>query len=171
MSNQTSVHVGDYPAIPEDASPGLLFLKEFLPAIDSLDERPAIAKFLSPDVRFIGGGTIITRDALYTMFRGRSGRLSSFGHRVKKAWDIAAPFVGPDGSVREGRTVLYESVSSTIFKDDPEQVPAEVPEFSVIELEPCASDPGIFVAVEIRFFMDPKPVLDRREQLRSNSTN
>ncbi|KAK9366867.1 hypothetical protein V1509DRAFT_208288 [Lipomyces kononenkoae] len=171
MSSQTSEHVGDYHFIPDNASPGLLFLKEFLPAVDSLDESPPIAKFLSPDVRFIGGGGIVGRDVLESMFRGRSSRLSSFGHRVKKAWDIASPSVEIDGSVRNCRTVLYESISITIFKHDPEQVPVEVPEFSVIELEPSPSDPGKFVAVEVRFWMDPKPVMDRRDQLRSNATN
>ncbi|KAK9233803.1 hypothetical protein V1525DRAFT_392103, partial [Lipomyces kononenkoae] len=76
------------------------------------------------------------------------------------AWDIAGPAATADGN-GSTRTVLYESVSITKFKDDPQQVAVEVPEFNVIELNSAASDPSKFVAVELRSYLDPKPVLLR----------
>ncbi|KAK9384204.1 hypothetical protein V1515DRAFT_422445 [Lipomyces mesembrius] len=103
------------------------------------------------------------------MVRVRSSKLSFFYHQVKHAWDLPAPSVTADGCSSGRRTVLYESVSVTKFKDDPQQLPVQVPEFNVIELEPSASESGKFVAVELRSYLDPKPVMHRREQLRSNA--
>ncbi|KAK9386019.1 hypothetical protein V1515DRAFT_605853, partial [Lipomyces mesembrius] len=166
--SQQSVHLGEYHSIPEDASPGLVFLKNFLPVVDSLDENVSFAPFLSPNARFIMGDTISSVDIFATMTRIRSTKLSFFCHRVKHAWDIAGPSATDDGSGSK-RTVLYESVSITKFKDDPQQVAVEVPEFSVIELESTESDPSKFVVVELRSYLDPKPVLLRRQQVQSRS--
>ncbi|KAK9350551.1 hypothetical protein V1523DRAFT_73998 [Lipomyces doorenjongii] len=165
--SQQSVYLGEYHSIPEDASPGLLFLKEFLPVLDSLDENVSIAPFLSSNARFIMGNTITSADSFATMARIRSSKLSFFCHRVMHAWDIAGPAATADGN-GSTRTVLYESVSITKFKDDPQQVAVEVPEFNVIELQSTASDPSKFVAVELRSYLDPKPVLLRRQQLQSS---
>ncbi|KAK9372463.1 uncharacterized protein V1513DRAFT_452295 [Lipomyces chichibuensis] len=165
--SQQSVHLGEYHSIPEDASPGLVFLKNFLPVLDSLDENVSIAPFVSPNARFIMGDTVTSVDKFATMARIRSAKLSFFCHCVKHAWDIAGPSA-TDGSGSK-RTVLYESVSITKFKDDPQQVAVEVAEFNVIELESTESDPSKFVAVELRSYLDPKPVLLRREQMQSRS--
>ncbi|KAK9482761.1 hypothetical protein V1527DRAFT_316580 [Lipomyces starkeyi] len=171
MMSQKSVHVGEYHSIPDDASPGLLFMKEFLPVLDSLNENTSIAKFVLPETRFIVGDNIINADAFATMVRVRSSKLSFFYHHVKHAWDLPAPSMAGDDRSSGRRTVLYESVSITKFKDDPQQLPVQVPEFNVIELEPSASDRGKFVAVELRSYLDPKPVIQRREQLRSSATD
>ncbi|KAK9322168.1 hypothetical protein V1517DRAFT_374084 [Lipomyces orientalis] len=166
---QKSVHVGDYDSIPGDASPGLVFLKEFIPVLDSLDENASIAPYVLPETRLIINDNVIGVDSFTTMARVRSSKLSSFYHKVRRAWDLELPAAANEGSSSCRRTVLYESVSVTIFKDDPQQLPVEVPEFNIIELEPNASDHGKFVALELRSYLDPKPIVERRRQLQSNT--
>ncbi|KAJ8102437.1 hypothetical protein POJ06DRAFT_265302 [Lipomyces tetrasporus] len=166
--SQKSVHVGGYDSIPDDASPGLVFLKEFIPVLDSLDENASIAPFVLPETRLIINDNVTSVDSFTTMVRVRSSKLSSFYHKVKRAWDLEVPAAAIEGRSGGRRTVFFESVSVTVFKDDPEQLPVEVPEFNIIEVEPTASDHGKFVAVELRSYLDPKPVFERRLQLQSN---
>ncbi|KAK9352281.1 hypothetical protein V1505DRAFT_395737 [Lipomyces doorenjongii] len=134
--SQKSVHVGEYHSIPDDSSPGLVFLKKFLPVLDSLDENTSIGDFVLPETRFIVGDNVTNADSLATMFRIR---------RFTGAF-------GSSGWLQQRQTY---AVSITKFQDDPQQLPVQVPEFNVIELEPSASDSGKFVAVELRSYLDP----------------
>src|SRR6516164_7729350 len=104
------IHYGSYESIPQNASPGLLFLKELLPRLDSLepDAKP-ITLFLAPGAGFVvNGGNPSTIDVVQSMFKMRSEKLSLFRHDVKVAWDIEKSDMK--------RTVMYESVSVTTFK-------------------------------------------------------
>src|SRR5207248_10874454 len=112
--------------IPLDASPGLRFLKDFLPRLDSLEpDANPIASFLAPGASFVvNGGNPSTADVVRSMFKMRSEKLGLFRHDVKVAWDIERS--------DKKRTVMYESVSVTVFKADREQKAVEVPEFNII---------------------------------------
>lgn len=58
---------------------------------------------------------------------------------------------------------MYESTSITVFKEDPEHLEVKVPEFNIIEIE--TDGKGLWKAVELRTFMDAKPVQDRVSKL------
>lgn len=155
----TFTHLGSYGSIPADASTGLLYLKNMLPALDSLDPSPnAIVRHLSPDARFIiNGGSPVPAKEILGMLEARAGKLSEFYHDVKVAWDVEK-----DGGKR---TVMYESVSVTVLRNDPEKVEVKVPEFNIIELEPMDSSVSDLRAVELRCYMDAKPVMQRISEL------
>jgi len=149
----TTIHHGSYQSIPTSASPGLLFLKAFLPILDSLDPADValLSRHLSPDATFaINNGTAMPAENVLPMLSTRGQKLSAFGHDVRIAWDIAKE----DGS----RTLMYESTSSTVFKEDAEGAVAEVKEFNIIELVPAG---GGLKADELRTFMDASPVSER----------
>lgn len=156
------MHAGPLDRLPSTASPGLLFLQSFIPALDSLE--PAgnpIRTFITADALFVVNGQAIGTLAQVTnMIEARSTKLSTFRHDVSKAWDIAE-----DDGPRPRRTVMYESTSVTVFRDDPEQLSVEVAEFNIVELEirgsQAGSGPPQYKAVELRTFMDAKPVHDR----------
>jgi hypothetical protein len=73
----TFTHLGSYSSIPADASTGLLYLKNMLPALDSLDPSPnAIMQHLSPDARFIvNGGSPVSAKEILGMLRGTSRKV------------------------------------------------------------------------------------------------
>ncbi|KAK0639900.1 hypothetical protein B0T16DRAFT_249358 [Cercophora newfieldiana] len=149
-----TIHRGPYLAIQKDASPGLVFLRQFLTASDSLstDDHKVLCNQLHPDATFtINNNPAITLDQLLPMLAMRSTKVSKFGHDVHTAWDIAED----DG----GRTLMYESTSFTVFKGDPESVEARVNEFGVIELSRCSG--GELKATKLRTYMDPAPVSAR----------
>src|SRR5438046_831363 len=84
------IHHGSYESIPQNASPGLRFLKDLMPRLDSLepDINPTTLS-LAPGASFVvNGGDPITMDAAQPMFKMRSESLSLFRHDVKVAWDI-----------------------------------------------------------------------------------
>ncbi|KAJ6443418.1 cell wall biogenesis protein Mhp1 [Purpureocillium lavendulum] len=182
--SQASIHRGSYTAIPADASPGLLFLKALLPELDSLGPfagTPALMSLLTPTAVFIinGGPPIPARDML-PMFERRAETVAEFRHDVDVAWDVAhesqnddddddndaaAAAAGP-GSGR--RTVMYESTSVTVFRDDPERVEVRVREFNVVELVPTGEPGGgggggAFKAAELRAFLDGAAVASRAQ--------
>lgn len=166
----TQIHYGPYDAIPATASPGLLFLKNLLPALDSLGPfdahgepigQPALIQFLAPGATFVmNGGPPIQAVDVLQMLPKRSERLSRFHHDVRVAWDIAAG----DGSGK--RTVMYESTSISTFKADPEAVQVKVAEFNIVELVPT-TDPttgeATLKAVQLRAFLDGAPVTSRAQ--------
>jgi len=159
---QAFVHVGSLENLPSTASPGLMFLQTLLPALDSLEPAVnSLRTLVTADAPFIINGQATgTLAQVVTMFEARSTRLSVFRHDVKKAWDIAYD----DGPLSR-RTVMYESTSVTIFKDDPEQLSVEVDEFNIVELEPRGSqyesEHPQYKAVELKTFMNAKPVQER----------
>jgi hypothetical protein len=71
---KTYIYHRSYENIPPIASPGLLFLRDIMPVIDSLDPDPSpLTKFLTLDAKFIFNGTSpkSTEEVLAT-FRMRS---------------------------------------------------------------------------------------------------
>lgn len=91
----------------------------------------------------------------------RSQRLKTFRHDLKAAWDVELD----DGTGR--RMVLYESVSVTVFRDDPDEKAVEVAEFSTVELEPADGGEGFegLAASVLKTFMDANPVMSRMRQI------
>lgn len=74
------------------------------------------------------------------------------------AWDVEKD----DGK----RTVMYESVSVTVFKKDPERKEIKVPEFNVMELEPMEKGFAGLVGVELRSYLETTPITQRLSELR-----
>ncbi|KAL1861756.1 hypothetical protein VTK73DRAFT_6932 [Phialemonium thermophilum] len=161
---KTTIHSGLHSAIPSDASPGLLYLKQLLPIIDSLDgatSGPALLAALTPDATFsVNGGNPATPDQVAAMLAGRGERVARFGHELCSAWDVEHD----DGSGR--RTLLYESVSTTVFRADPDATELPVYEFSVVELVPTPGG-GLagYRARETRTFMNAFVVNQKAAQL------
>jgi hypothetical protein len=155
---QVYIHHGPLSTISQTASPGLIFLKNFLPALDSLDPASSpVRSFLAPNATFIfNNGAPTPSSDILSMIESRSEMLSKFYHEVRLAWDTEKE---EDGK----RTVMYESTSITVFKEDPEQFEVRVREFNVIELE--VDEHGVLKAVELRVFMDATPVQDHRSKL------
>ena len=88
-------------------------------------------------------------EKLSEMFSTRREMLQLFKHDVSKAWEIS----------REGGcTVIFESASTTQFKDD--DVGLEVSEINVWELEGSNGDNGLKL-VEARCWMDPAVIQTR----------
>ncbi|KAM3549727.1 hypothetical protein ARSEF4850_008697 [Beauveria asiatica] len=168
------VHCGPYESIPDTASPGLLFLRRLLPALDSLgpfDARdgqrpPQLVRLLAPNATFVmnGGPPLPAVDVLQMLPR-RADRLARFRHDVRMAWDIASRGDG-DGAGR--RIVMYESTSVSVFKADPEAVEVRVAEFNIVELV-LVADPETgeaeLKALQLRAFLDGGPVTSRAQMI------
>ena len=129
MATTTTHHGG---TIPITASPGLLFLRVFLPLLDSLDPAglAALPAQFAPGSTFqINTNPPVPAEQVLASLAMRADKLSRFGHTLEAAWDVEH---GDDGEV--ARTVLYQSVSTTVFKADEEAVEVRVKELSVLEL-------------------------------------
>jgi hypothetical protein len=156
---QTHTHTGSHHSIPSTASPGLRFLASFLPAVDGSDSS-TLSPFLAPNAVFIiNGGEATPAETIIVMMKMRAQRLKTFRHELKRAWDV---------DCGEGkRTVLYESVSVTVFRDDRDEKAIEVVEFSTVELE--AVDGGVeglgLRATVLKTFMDTSPIVMRLKQI------
>lgn len=159
---QTFIHTGTHTSIPDSASPGLLFVRYLLPILDSLDPESVAAELdnaLTPDSTFtINGGQALTAEKVRPMQLMRSKKVSSFGHEVKAAWDIDL-----GGGAR---TVMYESISTTVMKQDPQALELPVPEITIIEL---VATPGAGVggyrAKSMRTYMHPASINQRTAAL------
>lgn len=91
MTSLNSSHNGPYEDIPTSASPGLLFLKQLMPALDSLDpDANPLSRFTTPSSTFSTGNSSTTTDpeALHEMFKHRASMLESFHHKLVNAWDV-----------------------------------------------------------------------------------
>jgi hypothetical protein len=156
---QTHVHRGTYQSIPDDASPGLLFLRAILPALDSLGPfkgTPELATYLAPNATFIiNNGAPVEASQVLGMLEMRASKLTSFEHVVQSAWDVD----NGNGS----RTVMYESASVTVFAEDKEGVQVRIREFNIIELAASSDGKGIhgLHAVQLRAYLDGSPVTER----------
>jgi hypothetical protein len=114
------------------------------------------------------------------MIKMRSSRLKVFRHDVRYAYDVelddeeGGDGAGEDGEGGNGkggrRMVLYESVSTTVFRDDEEKKAVEVAEFSTVELvrvQGLGQEGGVdgWRARVLRTFMDASPVVQRMKQI------
>lgn len=124
-----------------------------LPAPDSIDPSTnPLPGHLSPDARFIvNGGSPVPAKETLDMLAARAGKLGEFYHEVKIALDVEK-----DGGKR---TVWYESVSVTVLRNDPEKMEVKVPEFNIVELERMDGGISELQAVELRSYIDAKPVM------------
>ena len=154
MTSVCTIHHGSQESIPSNASTGLLFLKTFLPILDSLEKASSsIPAYVSPKAQFIINNEPLSVEKLSAMLSKRREMLQLFKHDVSKAWEIQ----------REGGcTVIFESLSTTQFKDD--DVELEVAEMNVWELEGAEGNGGLKL-VEARCWMDPAVVQSRAREI------
>jgi hypothetical protein len=161
------IHTGSIESITISSSPGFLFLKEFLAALDSLTtDEAAIFELVEPEATFIiNGGSEVGVKQLTQMLGMRGKMLANFGHRIHTAWDIRVDDLR--------RTVIYESTSFTVFKEDPDALEVEVKEFNAMELVVVAGEAGkTSLKVKLhRTYMDSTPVTARVALIRGNNTN
>lgn len=196
-SPTTTLHSGTAASIPSTASPGLLFLKSFLEAVNSLDTdqtKPLDSLVTDNAVLILGNKPPFHADRVRPMLEGRSKHLEKFEMGLTQAWDIELPLSSSQSSsgknevkggnektakqqktITEGtekrmRTVMFEATSTTIFKNDPDRFEIKVKEFTVLELEVSLEDEKRLVAAEIRTYLDSRPVQDRAARLHSQST-
>ncbi|KAF4267301.1 hypothetical protein KXV95_004602 [Aspergillus fumigatus] len=173
---QVYTHEGPYESIPSTASPGLQFLRHFLPALDSLDPTTnPISRFIHPDARVVVGSGPPNRGTdVIGLLNVRQRHIQRFQHEIHKAWDIARPDTGNGNG--GPRTVMFEATSGTVFRNDPDEFEVQVREFNILELQRAGSQSngdgegkGGFVAVEMRTFMDARPVQDQAARLQRES--
>lgn len=167
----TTVHRGPYSSIASTASPGLSFLRDFLPALDSLDPSThPVVPFLHPEASIsVGSNPPNTGKQAVPLLEVRRKHLSSFHHDMHIAWDIVPE--GQDPAQR--RTVMFEATSATVFRNDPDQFAVRVKEFHIIELQkrPKEKEGEVpWQVVEMRTYLDARPVQDRAARLHMAST-
>lgn len=158
-STAPSTHIGPLSTIPPNASPGLLFLKALLPAIDALTpDLTPLENILGHNAAFtVNNGPPMPAETMYLMLRRRTTALARFGHVLHRAWDVG----NADGT----RTLLYETTSTTVFQGD--DVEAKVKEFSVVTLVPVDTSgdetggSAGFRAVDLCSYLDSSPVSER----------
>ena len=170
---KTTIHHGPYTTIPTPTTPGLHFLKTFLPALDSLDaESHPIAPFLHPDADLsVNSNPPNKGSQVLPLLEVRSKHLAAFGHEVEVAWDI--DLEQEDDDERQGkcrRTVMFEATSSTVFRDDPDQFAVKVKEFNILDIKKQDAGSGSeFQVVQMRTYLDARPVQDRAARLQMGS--
>ncbi|RHZ55746.1 uncharacterized protein CDV56_104853 [Aspergillus thermomutatus] len=174
---QVYIHEGPYESIPSTAPPGLQFLKDFLPALDSLDPSAnPVSPFIHPDARILVGSSPPNKGTdVIGLLDVRQRHLQRFHHDVHRAWDIARTDTG-----NHARTVMFEATSGAVFRNDPDRFEVRVKEFNVLELEMSGSqsdghsDGGEegkerLIAVEMRTYMDARPVQDQAARVQRES--
>ncbi|KAJ5618502.1 hypothetical protein N7528_006613 [Penicillium herquei] len=191
------IHHGPYESIPENASPGLQFLSQFMPAIDEISpqetEHP-IKKFFKPDTPIIiDNNPANPASSALPLLEVRS-RHAHVRHELHIAYDIdlnaathaatidanrsdprshinksesGAPSTSSQSSSLMKRTVIFEATSETIFKDDPDGFPIKIREFNILDLE--GPDNNNLQVTEMRIFLDARPVQARAASLQMES--
>ena len=183
METAVSIHHGPYETIPTNASPGLRFLQNFLPAVDSLSPGDkVIGSFFTPHAPIlIGSNPPSSASDVTPLLELRGRHVAHFHHHVHVAWDIDLRTDNPShsisyatgatsnearqesnlyaplpGKIRMKRTVMFEATSETIFQNDPDQFLVKQREFNILDLE--GRDELDLQIVEMRIFLDAKPV-------------
>jgi hypothetical protein len=164
-------YVGLLPSIPTDASPGLLYLKAYLEASDSLESKDGdIGKLVKPGCVMHNNSAppVImqpmpappTNSEAPSKRAKRSAALQSLTRELRRAWDI------DNGNGK--RTVIYDSKQYFTFAADVEN-PVCMPEAGTMELErvPEGKEGGIggWWAVELRSWHDRVGLREKRAQL------
>ena len=62
---------------------------------------------------------------------------------------------------------MFEATSSTVFRDDPDQFAVKVREFNILDIEKEAGSE--FQVVQMRTYLDARPVQDRAARLQMGS--
>lgn len=169
----SSIHKGSPKSISETATPGLLFLKQFLPALDSLDPSTAstsapegIDRFLAPTATFrVNSNPPSNVWDVIPLLRIRDKYLSTFRHEIETIWDIGVA----DG---RQRTVMFEATSVTAFREDEDQFEVRLKEFNVLDLETEGKNhntPEGLRIVGMRTYMDVRPLQDRAARMQPES--
>lgn len=196
MTSTVTIHHGPYESIPSTASPGLQFLKRFLPAMDSLTpSEETIRPLFTPNAPILVGSEPPASASRATpIMQVRARHVSHFHHHVHIAWDMdlsdtdrpsrlnsenrnedptsAAQgevklYAPLPGSIAMKRTVMFEATSETVFTNEPDQFPIKVREFNILDLEGrCPEDLQV---VEMRIFLDTKPIQARAASLQMES--
>jgi hypothetical protein len=175
-----NAYVGTLEDIPNDGSPGLLFLKKYLSLQDSLDDSISGLKYiLAPTAVIINNAAAPVHprfdmakvdSAAATQGKAklekRTSALQALNRELRRVWDIN------NGNGR--RTVVWESYNYYVFRADPEN-PVFMPESGIIELESVHLPEGenskeVFGvegvwATELRSWHDRVGLLKKREEL------
>ena len=147
---QSSIHRGSYESIPSTATPGMLWIKEFLTIIDAVDDgvNAGLTSYVKPDARFMWNNqeaSTITTDAVVSTLAQRNQAVASFHHEVSSVFDV--PGEG------DARTVILESVANITAKGGGPTKRA--PDVCVIELVKDAD--GSLKGTELRTYVDNSP--------------
>lgn len=173
-----SSYTGLLEGIPSTASPGLLFLKAWLPAIDSLEaaEHRNLNFLVSPSALIYNNSKppnlLATDPELAIKGRPQSKEakraraLKSMSRELRRAWDFQK-----EGEM-ETRLVFFESNNQYIFKGDAGN-PVLMAEAATLELERVSEQDqagqhggvGGWRAKEVRSWHSPEPIITRRMQL------
>ena len=153
---QTTIHKGSYQSIPDSASPGLVYLKNTLPALDSLDaaaSASALSASVAPGVTFtLNGAPPVGLQEVLAAHSTRSEKVARMAHDVLTAWDIVNdPSSG-------ARTVIYESANITAFKPEPDN---ELPSHEVTIIELVPGDGGSLKATSLRTYLNAAQVAQK----------
>lgn len=195
MEGKVTIHHGPYETIPSTASPGLEFLKRFLPTMDSLTPSDnAIRPFFTPNAPILVGSDPPTSARQATPLMEVRGRHTArLHHEVHIAWNIDLSEVdrpsrlnerrhdggsahgGGDeklyaplpGNIPLKRTVMFEATCETVFRNDPDEFPVKIREFNILDLD--GKNVEDFQVVEMRMFLDEQPVRARAFSLQMES--
>lgn len=167
--SQVEFHEGPHTTIHMGTTPGLQFLKRFVPLIEELPQDPStsfaeLREAFGPDARFfINGDGPRSREETEDLLEQNTTGLSGFEYTMTRAWDI------PDTATGR-RTVIYEAKLSAEYRQFRPQNsvtisggPLNGVEVNILELAPVgAGQQGGFVGlwiVEQRLFGDVSPLL------------
>lgn len=178
IAGNGSSYVGLLEDIPSTASPGLLFLKAWIPAIDSLEdaEHRNLNYLVSPSALIHNNSKpprVLATDPEIAI-KGRpdskeakrARALKSASRKLRRAWDIQK-----EGEP-ETRLVFFEGINQYIFNEDAGD-PVVMAEAVILELERVSEEDqtgqhggvGGWRAKEVRSWHDPEPIRTRRGQL------
>ncbi|KAK5994508.1 hypothetical protein PT974_04985 [Cladobotryum mycophilum] len=136
---QTEIHNGSLDELLPNASPGLLFLKEFLTRYDSLgpfikDATPELERLCSADTFFEVNNEKVPASQKIGMIkvRAQSGGVSRIVRSIVQSKDNLL--------ANNCRMVSFETVTTTIFQNDPPGVSVTAKEINFLTIEPC-TDP------------------------------
>ncbi|CAI7584154.1 unnamed protein product [Penicillium manginii] len=147
LESATSIHHGPYETIPPTASPGLLFLKSFLPAVDTLDPtiHPLSPLFTPNAPILICINLPSTASATFPLLKVRIWDINlsqkdaattnetenNSKHGMSDKTTLYAPL---PGLMHLKRTAMFEAMSSTNFRNDPDEFVVKVREFNILDL-------------------------------------
>lgn len=152
----TTIHKGPISKIGDDASPGLKFLKTFLPVLDSVSavQLTKLPKYMLPDATFIlNNSQPMNIENLLPMLSMRSMKVARFNHDLYTTWDISKD--------NGGQTIISEGTSCTVFRDDEDEAEVVVRELNIIELDKDKESGDELKVSSMRTYMDPGPVSHR----------